>query len=159
MNAEQLEALIIDQSLGELPDDVSALLDAYLAQHPDQAAVAPRIRNALAATEAAVTERPGLFRVSHDETNAPDRGARPPVLLSLFASSAMKWAAALAALALGTGAGFFVGRQGGAPSAAIVVDPEHEARDSSPPDASPWARYQVRENGQLAVVPSFQPRP
>ncbi len=151
MNPKQLESLLIDQSLGELPEEVSALLNAYLARHPDQSAMVPRIRDALAATETVVTERPELFRVASGDSSAP-------ILFPRFTASMGKWAAIIAALAMATGAGFFLGRQGTDASAGAVADQDAEASEMVPPETSPWARYQFRQDGQLAVVPAYKPQ-
>ncbi|MCB1091646.1 MAG: hypothetical protein KDL87_08945, partial [Verrucomicrobiae bacterium] len=152
MNPEQLESLIIDQSLGELPHDVSALLDGWLALHPEQASIVPAIRNALAATETVVADRPELFRIPIGVVRSWDEEIRFPPFASWLSTSPVKWVAIFAALALATSVGFFFGRQGQCLIERNVAAQKPEMEKAVPPETSPWARYQIGENGQLALV-------
>lgn len=54
MNAENLDALLIDRALGELKEDVNALLDDYLASNPAAAARAADLLATTRLTRAAV---------------------------------------------------------------------------------------------------------
>ncbi|NLT72381.1 MAG: hypothetical protein GXX91_17035, partial [Verrucomicrobiaceae bacterium] len=97
MTTQQLETLLIDQSFGELPDEVDALLESLLAQRADFRETAASIREAFQLTGEVVQKRPALFRA---DASAPEpvsvrswRGLR-------FFSGGAKIAAALAVLAL-----------------------------------------------------------
>lgn len=139
MTTKQLEVLLIDQSLGELSDEASELLEAFLALSPDRRAEAEQVRHAVACTGAAVASQP-LPLEAGEPIPFPVRSARFSPLLRV--------AAAIALLGLAAGAGFFAG-QGGSElrtrAEGIASSPESSA-------SSPWARYRVEENGRLAVI-------
>ncbi len=139
MTTSQIQALLIDESLGELSEEASALLEAWLAAFPEDRAEAERIRSAVGLTEAAVVSRP--LDLAPDATIAfPAPAPRAPLVLRLAASVAL--------LGLAAAAGFLAGKGGrdSAPSRPAVADGE---RSSAP---SPWAQYRVEENGRLAVI-------
>lgn len=139
MTAKQLEALLIDRDLGELSEEASALLDAWLAQFPERRAEADRIRETVGLVEVAVLSRP-LALEPDGIVSVPPRHGRLP---AWFRS-----AAAVALLGLAVGAGFVAGKGGrGSPPRPETV-PGSEA--AAPP--SPWARYHLEENGRLAVI-------
>jgi hypothetical protein len=58
MTTQQLEALLIDQALGELSEEASVLLETYLAHFPERRAEAEQARRAVGLTERAVADRP-----------------------------------------------------------------------------------------------------
>lgn len=148
MNAKQLEALFIDQALGELSDEASALLETYLTQFPDRQTEADQIRKAVGLTEAAVASRPLVLQSDH----SPEVIAFPKPLARFRTS--LRVAAAITALALAVGTGFFAGK--GTP----VKNPPAEtiAETARPATPSPWARYQFKEGGQLAVIVAADPK-
>jgi len=139
MTTSQIQALLIDESLGELSEEASALLEAWLAAFPEYRPEAERIRDAVGLAGAAVASRPLVMDT--DEVIAfPASAPRFPALLRL--------AAAVALLGLAAGTGFLAGKRDGdsAPSRPAIAD---GVRSSAP---SPWAQYRVGENGRLAVV-------
>lgn len=144
MTTKQLEALLIDESLGELSEEASALLEAWLVKFPESRAEAEEIRRAVGLTEAAVESRP--LDLEMPEVMAfPSEKSRFPGLLRL--------AAGIALLGLAVGAGFLAGkgsRDLEAPHGVIAVSEEKEA-------PSPWARYHVDDKGRLAVILPPQP--
>lgn len=144
MNQSQIEALLIDQAMGELTEEGSALLDAYLESHPELAAGAGKIRDSLDLTARVVAGRPDLFRVG----SGADRG---PAVIKPW----LKAAAVLALLGLAAGAGFV----GGQSSSSRDRQTEDRFVETPPPSSSPWARYQFEENGQLAVMATMKPSP
>ncbi|MCB1229485.1 MAG: hypothetical protein KDN19_04425 [Verrucomicrobiae bacterium] len=157
MKTEHLNALLIDQSLGELPEEVSHLLEAYLEQNPEHRAVASRTREALGLTEKVVIASPELFCAAGEET-ASEAGL--PAILSFVRPSAwLKVAAALIALGLAAGAGFIGGsRQTSEKGTSLEMATENGAPSGDKATSSPWARYRLGENGQLAVVPAYEPQ-
>lgn len=159
MKNEQLESLLIDQAFGELPEEVSALLDAYLAQHPEQAGEVNVILDAVSVSEKAVIDHPELVATSAsrdenelDQTPAVTvEGAR---IFSLLFSP--RFGAAMVAVLLAGVGGFLAGKaedseQSDEPES--LVEEAASFRESE--SESPWARYRLGEDGQLAVVPAF----
>lgn len=156
MNADHFEALVIDHSLGELPADVAALLEAYLAAHPEQAREAERIREAVGLAGKTLERHPELL---HDSGEA----ATSPELLQRFAmlTSFLQTRAALASLAMVLAGliGFFLGQNQtppeptGTANLAAVEEPSTPERNRD----SPWARYSLEdlEPGLAAVVTSL----
>ncbi len=155
MTTQQLETLLIDQSFGELPDEVDALLESLLAQRDDLRETAATIREAFQLTGEVVAKHPALFRA---EASAPEpvsgRGLR-------FFSGGFKIAAALAVLALAAGLGYRTGHDSRAEMETVPTAGNHSVSDSANDDrssVSPWARYQVDADGRLAVLSSGGPR-
>ncbi len=143
MTSSQLEALLIDQALGELSEEASALVEAYLAAFPDRRAEASRVRDALLLTEQAVVARPLLGRDDADTPVITLPASRAP-----FFAPLLRAAAAVALLGLALAAGYFAGSGGREDS----PREKSVATSESPPASSPWARYRVEENGRLAVI-------
>lgn len=139
MTTSQIQALLIDESLGELSEEASALLAAWLAAFPEHQVEAERIRDAVGLTAEAVVSRPLDLR-PEAVTDFPKTAPRLPGWLRLAASIVL--------LGLATGGGFFAGKESGAaaPDRPAVTD---GMRSSEP---SPWAQYRVGENGRLAVI-------
>ncbi len=139
MTAKQLESLLIDEALGELSEEASALLDDWLLHVPESRAAADQIRHAVALTGTAVAARP-LDLKSLEPAVTPLTKGRLPLVL--------RRAAAIALLCLALGVGFQAGKES-APSS-------HQGRSTAALQTervpSPWARYRVDENGRLAVV-------
>jgi len=54
MNRNLLERLLMDQALNELPDETTALLDAYLADHPELQSLADSIQETVTIGKRAV---------------------------------------------------------------------------------------------------------
>lgn len=153
MTAQQLESLLIDQALGELSDEASALLESYLAHFPERRAEAERVRGAVEWTEAAVLCRPLALE---PDISSGDGGA----VLSFPAKTAavrplLRFAAAVALLGLAVGAGFFAGR-GGGPEAFGEIGAKVD-RGAAPSPSSPWARYRVEPDGRLALLAAPDP--
>ncbi len=156
MTTQQLETLLIDQSFGELPEEVEALLESLLAQREDLRETAATIREAFQLTGEVVKKRPELFRA---DPSAPDRAParRWPDLR--FFSGGFKIAAALAVLALAAGLGYRSGHDSRAERFPAAV--KHSASDSTDKNTSsvsPWTRYQVESDGRLAVISTGSPR-
>ncbi len=148
MTTQQLESLLIDQALGELSEEASALLESYLDHFPERRQEATRVRSAVGLTEAAVLSRPLVY--------ASESEANPEVLTftgrkSLLPSALYRIAAALILLGIAAGTGFFAGQ--GSRESSASADMVAESR---PAVASPWARYQFEGNGRLAVIPRPQ---
>lgn len=156
MNAKHLESLIIDQALDELPEDVSSLLDAYLASHPDSRAEAEDIRDAMGLAHRTLQDHPELVH----NRESDDLPANSQVI-HIFTQITHSRLAQAALLILTAGIlGFAIGYQG--PS-----DPETSlttvdtAELTEPPSAQiPWARYRIAENslgsGLSAVVSKLE---
>jgi len=148
MTIQQLEALLIDQSFGELPEEVEALLEALLAQRDDLRTAAAAIREALRLTGEVVATRPAHFRV---ENPVAEGASDPRISFSRWLPGGAKFAAALTALALAAGAGYRSGQLSSDEALPTVVE-------KSPPADSPWARYRFEADGRLAVIPTNPPR-
>jgi len=151
MNAEHLEALVIDQSLGELPPDVSALLDAYLGSHPEHAREAQRIREAVSLTGQTMDRHPELVRETDQELATPDFMQRLTLLVSFLQSRAAFVSLAVLVAAL---VGFWAGQGQSAPAspAAPELAAEHSTNTERKAD-SPWARYDLDDlEPSLAAV-------
>ncbi|MBX3395530.1 MAG: hypothetical protein KF841_09190 [Phycisphaerae bacterium] len=71
LNRESLERLVIDNELGELNQDASALLDAYLVADADAFTLASEISRTLAETRIVMT----------DQTASHEQGLPPPKFL------------------------------------------------------------------------------
>jgi anti-sigma factor RsiW len=100
MNRAALENLIIDRRLGELPDDVEQLLDAYLLASPDAVSSVQEVESTLSMTKRA------LKASATDDMTLPSfpssRVATALAGRSLQSSRFLRWPVALAAtLALG----------------------------------------------------------
>lgn len=100
MNREALEHLIIDRHLGELPDDVVLLLDAYLLASPDAGSTVREVESTLSmakqALRASSKDDSALppFSASRVESALSRRSRQP--------SRIVRWPVAIAAaLALG----------------------------------------------------------
>ncbi|MEX2577958.1 MAG: hypothetical protein WD342_02780 [Verrucomicrobiales bacterium] len=150
MNATSLEALVIDQSLGELPAETADLLDAYLQQNASARETAGRIRAAVGATEDTVNRRPDLFR----ESLLAERGRGDWLFaFSLLAKPGMRAAALSVLLGLVGLGGYILG------SAKGVSEPEALAEGSVAPDSellasreeTPWARYRIAESSSEGI--------
>jgi len=146
MTTSQLEALLIDQALGELPEDIDALLTAYLEVSPARHDEVRAMRESLQLTGEVVAKCPELF--SSTAPAPPAAGWRP-----FLARPWLKIAAVFLALALATGAGYRAGRDEAGQRSDVIVK-EAEAATSSD---SPWARYVVAADGRLAVIPAVKP--
>jgi anti-sigma factor RsiW len=144
MTTLQFQALLVDESLGELPEEASALLEAWLVRFPESRAEAEEIRHAVGLAEAAVVSRP-LDLEMPEVVAFPSATPRFPGLLRL--------AAGIVLLGLAGGAGFLAGKGGSdseAPRGVVAASEEKKA-------TSPWARYRVDDEGRLAVILPHQP--
>lgn len=133
MTRPQIEALLIDQALGELSDEASALLEHHLDQTPTDRAYAAEVRLAVGCSASAVA--------MHPLVKAP----RPVMAISPMW---LRRAALVAFLAVSCGTAFVAGRstRAGLPESPPIAEQEdHEG-------SSPWARYRIGENGQLSVI-------
>lgn len=102
MNSAHLESLLLDRELGELPPAVTALLDAYLADHPDANAHAVNLSATVQLARRAVA--PPAHTSSPEPNLEPLRRAARPLRASLFPGELYRLAACLA---LGLGVGWF----------------------------------------------------
>ncbi len=159
MTTEQLNALLVDQAMGELPAEVSDLLNAYLAASPGAREEARRVHRALGLTREVVGRHPELFRGEP----TPRLALLGGWLRRLPARPTLAAAALVAALATVGWTGFVAGtaRQADAPTAAApaAVDPPTTPPTRPAPgpteepslaaDAAagftplPWARYDL----------------
>lgn len=142
MTTKQLESLFIDQTLGELSEEASALLEAYLVHFPERRDEADQIRRAIALTETAVVAHPLVRGAEDDPVTIPF-----PAPLS-FRHTLLRIAAAVALLGLALATGFFAGK--GSVEPGSPVEPVAGSGRSTSP--SPWARYRFEDNGRLAVT-------
>ena len=142
MKTEHLQALVIDRHFGELPAEVTALLDAYLAAHPDAAKEADAVLTSLGVTGQALARHPELVRLTEPET-----AARGPVLA---VPRQQHWArAAAVALLAGLAAmgGFYAGSSRNAVPG-VAVSPSSEKPAAMERKASPWTRYRMTVDPQ-----------
>lgn len=133
MKLESLDALIIDRSLGELPEEVCELLDAYLSGNPEAAEEAEFLRGAIKVTDRVVNKRADLFRETGESP-------RENVVVSPF-SGRMRIAAVAASICLAGLAGFFlnseqVSRSNDLRSPALIATSQN----------SPWAKYRIEDS-------------
>lgn len=142
MTTKQLEALLIDQTLGELSEEASALLEAYLVHFPERRDEADQVRRAIALTETAVLSHP-LVREAE-----PDPVTIPFPVSGSFSRGLLRAAAAVALLGLALATGFFAGKES-VESASSVESVTGSGAATAP---SPWARYRFEDNGRLAVT-------
>lgn len=139
MTTTQLEALLIDQALGELSEEASALLEHHLGLSPDHANLAAEVRDTLGISADAVALRPLV-------PGSPPAAVRLPKPGRVW----LQRAALLAVSGFALGAAYLAGR-GSQPSPtgpASIADREDRATPS------PWVRYRLGESGQLAVIPA-----
>jgi len=139
MTTKQLEALLIDQALGELSEETAALLEAWLDKSPEHRDLAGEIRRAVGHTELAVASRPLEW-----ETEEIFAFPTPRV------RSHERWriAAAVAILGVALGLGYLAGKGRNDPR----MDGLTAAKSEKTPASSPWARYRVDDKGRLAVI-------
>ena len=145
MTPQQLEALLIDQALGELSEEASVLLELYLDQYPERRAEADRIRNAVGFTESAVVSRPLDLEPGETILAFPRSASRFTPILRV--------AAAFALLGFAVGAGFFAGKGTLEPGPSAKAG----ADSKSATESSPWAQYRFEEVGRLAMIPPSDP--
>ncbi len=146
MNTQQLEALLIDEALGELSEEASALLSTYLDHFPERHSETGQIRRAVELTQAAVASRPLVNRADVGSGEVvPFRGKRAM-------GGVLRFAAIITLLGLAVGGGFLAGRSSPDSSRETFADSK---ADTAP---SPWARYRFEENGRLAVITSRDPK-
>lgn len=140
MTTQQLEALLIDQALGELSEEASVLLELYLDQHPERRTEADRVRSAVGFTESAVVSRPLDLEPGETILAFPRSASRFTPML--------RAAAAVALLGFAVGAGFLAGNG--------TLEPQASAADvansETATEPSPWAQYRFEEDGRLAVI-------
>lgn len=148
MTTTQLEALIIDQSLGELSEEASTLLEAWLNQFPDRMAEAEKVREAIGFAGDAVALRP--LDLEPVEIQAFRARTRKPWLVHPL----LKAAAVIGLLLLAAGAGYRAGIGTMSPSTPEVASIE----EASTPSHSPWARYRLDREHRFALVIPSQPR-
>lgn len=148
MTSTQLEALIIDQSLGELSDEASALLDNWLNHFPDRLAEAGKVREAIGFTGDAVALRP--LELEPPEFQELRVGTRK----SSEIHPLLKAAAAIGLLLLAAGFGYRAGTGTMSPSTKEVTAIEAQGATSH----SPWARYRWDREHRFALVVPSQPR-
>jgi ferric-dicitrate binding protein FerR (iron transport regulator) len=146
MTEKQLEALLIDQALGETSGETDALLEAWLEKSPEHRDLAGRIRGAVGLTEGAVVSRP-LDLEAAEILAFPSSGARP--------HEGFRIAAAIAVLGVAVGLGYLAGKGSDGSSKAGMTAAKPEVNTAP----SPWARYRVDDNGRLAVILPAPPKP
>jgi anti-sigma factor RsiW len=125
MDRDTIERLAIDLAGGELESDVEALLEAYLADHPEWRETAARMRAAYQHCREAVEARV--------RTALPASATRGPVTARRPRPRRGRWlgraAALLLALAVGAAGGWWAGRDRG-PTAVRVVRVREAAAES-----------------------------
>ena len=134
MNPKSIEALVIDDHLGELSPEASELLQNYLATHPEDMLLANKVLNTIQIAQQAV-----------NNTSGPVPAAPPRRTIPIWVA---KVAAVVLVTALGTGAGFIAGRSQ-SPSPVVASAPQKWRTDS------PWARYRITTDpthGKLSLV-------
>ncbi|MEM7144884.1 MAG: hypothetical protein AAF591_07090 [Verrucomicrobiota bacterium] len=146
MKSEQLESLIIDQALGELPPDVSELLDLYLQDHPERRVDADHTLNAVDMTRQVIQNHPeGILDQQGDtERSIPDISS---LAGRLRASQALKTLAAAALIMFVALGGFLVGKR--QPN---LISDTHTTAPEQSESQSPWARYELEADGQILVL-------
>ncbi len=142
MKPETLNALLVDRELGELPSDVTELLDAYLELAPPARREADAMAWTVRTTREAVRRFPEL---------AQGTEAHSPANVLPMVSWLAPWLARAAALAAVAGLGAWLGYRAGVSS--IPRDDAHliaaagnrtvDSRQGSPGHKDLWARYEV----------------
>lgn len=132
MNADHFEALVIDEHFGELTPEVSALLHAYLAAHPEARAQAADIRATLSLAKQTLEQHPELARVT-----AAEAGLRAPLVQAAPRQQWKPLAAAAALALLAAAGGFHYGSQRSSPPPVVAQEP------AAPAQKSPWTRYRM----------------
>lgn len=90
MEREIIERLAMDRALGELNEDTTALLEAYLAEHPEFQPDAEQISQTCELTSRAIDRKTGLGQTM--PMASPARASRkPPIRLNRWA----RWAAVI----------------------------------------------------------------
>lgn len=146
MTTQQLEALLIDQALGELPEDIDALLTAFLEVSPARHDEVRAMRESLQLTGEVVAKCPELFAPITPVSTAAE-------WLPFLGRPWLRIAAVFLALALAAGAGYRTGKDDGGQRIDVIVKKAEPATSST----SPWARYVVAADGRLAVVSAVKP--
>ena len=144
MKSETLHALLIDHHAGELPAEVSELLESYLASHAAAREEAEKLMSVIELTRQTIHRHPELVRTFEQSLPQPSLRAKPlPVWL--------KVAAAVVFAALTSASGYLagVGRTGTGVRAAGVASATPLVRKDSP-----WARYRMETDlaGRMQVV-------
>jgi hypothetical protein len=143
MKSESLSTLFIDRELGELSPEAVELFDAWLAEHPQAAAVGPSVRRTLVTTRAAVRLFPELARPEPNLTPPQEE----PFAIRLQSGPRFRWmplamsASIIVLLSASAWLGFLAG-EGSAQRAAKQSEPASPAlhtRTVKP--VGPWARY------------------
>ncbi|MCB1202691.1 MAG: hypothetical protein KDN18_00410 [Verrucomicrobiae bacterium] len=148
MTDQQFETLVIDHSLGELSEEASALLAAWLELSPDRMAEAHRLKAATELAGEAVARRPLVQpKEEGDEYNFLVKKG----WTSFFP---LKLAAAFGLLLLATAAGYRAGMGPARPSESGITSVGVGDTESR----SPWARYRLDRERRFAVVVPSQPR-
>lgn len=146
MTTKQLEALLIDQALGEMSGEIAALLEAWLEKTPEHRDLAGEIRRAVGIAEVAVVSRPL-------DLEPAEIVAFPAIRVRSV--ERLRRAAAVAILGVAIGLGYLVGKGKDDSSTAGMT----AAKPETAPASSPWARYRVDDNGRLAVILPTAPQP
>lgn len=149
MKKDQLEALIIDNELGELPEEVSSLLDAYLATHTEVQKEAGEIREAMGITRQTVNQCPELFR--SPANNGADFMGHILVMLTFLKS---RNTAVAFALIISGALGFFL--KGNYPTASStsfpVAENTKQLENPSIAGKSIWASYRIDDGGKPVLL-------
>jgi hypothetical protein len=155
MKPESVNALLVDRELGELSAEAAELLDAWLAEHPQSAAVVPSLRRTVAATRAAVRRFPELAWPEPEPTRA--RFGLSTVRLP--SGPRFKWVplALAASLMFVIGAAAWLGFRAGEGSALLAAKEESPAptlHANAARSSGPWARYALASDprGGLTIV-------
>jgi len=123
MNTKVIERLLVDRHLGELPDDVSELLDAYIADKPEYSRLHRELTKMLTLAEQAVNSPP-----PNEEPmpmlSPPRSSATPKPRLRFGLKPWLRTGAVAAALVLA----FFLGARTGGPTSTPTMQSEMLAR-------------------------------
>ncbi len=139
MDGETLERLVMDRCLDELGDDATALLNAYLADHPESAELARRFEATLTAVQQA--------------SSAPGASIEPPPAVSVMMNRMNRtlrmpvkwhWPRRLA-MAASIGLAFWIGAHlPTAPTPDTRPAPEPVARAQTPQPDGFWSRTRLQ---------------
>ncbi len=139
MKSETLRALLVDRELGELPADVTELLDAYVAAVPAAQIEADATARTVLTARDTIRRYPELAPTAETETGVI------PVFLWLARIAAVVVVAAVA--------GWFGYRAGHAPVTGKVAPPVVESRVHGV-----WAQYQVAYDSRRGAFVVAQPQ-
>jgi hypothetical protein len=149
MKPESLQALLIDRECGELSAEAGELLDGWLAEHPESAALAGSIRRSVATASAAVRRFPELARAE----------CAPRVIIFPALRRRLIPLALAASILILLGGATWLGFHAGQQFAQKTASPSQQKAGPVPSEnvvnrPGPWARYALASDprGGITVV-------